>query len=73
MLSTFWKSYPSHMRNCQMMHPFDCVYIDHHQREHVFSTYAEDSFKAQTSYDECVGRHGLRLVRIVKQDQDFNW
>ena len=55
------------------MQPFDCVYIDHQQRERVFSTYAEDSFKAQLAYAECVGRHGLRLVRIVKQDQNFDW
>ena len=55
------------------MHPYDCIYIDHQQRERVFSTYAEDSFKAQLAYDECVGRHGLRLVRIVKQDQNFDW
>ena len=56
-----------------MMHPFDCVYIDHQQRHRTFCTYARDSFHAQQTYNEMVGGHGLRLVRIVKQDQDFNW
>jgi hypothetical protein len=55
------------------MHPFDCVYIDHHQRQRTFSTYARNSFDAQLAYNECVGRHGLRLVRIVKQNQNYDW
>ena len=55
------------------MHPYDCVYIDHQQRQHTFSTYARDSFHAQLAYNEMVGTHGLRLVRIVKQDQGFDW
>ena len=57
----------------QAMHPFDCVYIDRQQRERTFCTYARDSFHAQQTYNEMVGDHGLRLVRIVKQDQNFDW
>ena len=55
------------------MHPFDCVYLDQQQRQRTFCTYARDSFHAQQTYNEMVGSHGLRLIRIVRQDKDFDW
>ena len=55
------------------MHPYDCVYIDKQQRQRTFCTYARDSFHAQQTYAEMVGDHGLRLIRIVRQDKNFDW
>ena len=55
------------------MHPFEIVYIDQQERERTYCTYAQDSFEAQKDYNEMVGAHAARLVRIERLDSDFDW